>query len=86
MAKLTDVLNSLQNIAIDVRDIEAELMLRLLKSFTMLHALKTRSAYAMRLRGKILHTRGRNMNDIVQHFLATKLNELAENWQESEVF
>ena len=22
------------------------------------------------------------MNDIVQHFLATKLNELAENWQE----
>lgn len=85
MAELTNTLSNLEGKAIDGSDIEAALVFGMLKLFTMLFSMQTQSAYAMRLRGKILAIRAKNLNDIVQHFLATKLYELDPNWQNSEV-
>lgn len=86
MIQLADKLNDFHKAAVEGKDIELEIMFGLLKAFTLLLALKTSSAYANWRRREIFDTRARSMNDIVQHFIATKLNDLAVDWHESTVF
>jgi hypothetical protein len=76
MAKVAAALDKFQDNAVADKDAESTLMFELIKLFVLLFAFKTQSAYAMRLRGRILAVRAKNMNDIVQYFLATRLSEL----------